>query len=410
MEYAVKVNNLSKKYKIGHKQKYYALRDSIAALLANPLGSSGSEKDKPFLALKDVSFEVSPGEVVGIIGSNGAGKSTLLKIIGRITLPTEGEIRINGRIGSLLEVGTGFHPELTGRENIFLNGAILGMKQAEIKKHFAEIVEFAGIENFLDTPVKHYSSGMHVRLAFSVAAHLETEILLVDEVLAVGDAEFQKKSLGKMEQVTGKEGRTVLFVSHNMTAIQNLCTRCLWLEDGAVKDFGETKKIVEEYIKTINSATSISINIRKDREGNGKVRIKNVYLKDSNGKDTAFFRSGQDAQIWLEYAVLDKNVKSIDAALAIDYLASQNRLAFVNSKVIGTKIPITTDRMIKILIPKLPFNVGSYPFNIHISNDGVVFDWIKNAGFFRVETGGYYKEGNDLGQVFGPVLIPFRFL
>jgi lipopolysaccharide transport system ATP-binding protein len=228
----IKVEGLGKKYIISHEggQRYTALRDVIAKK-AKGLVKKGIElpAKEEFWALKDVSFEIKQGEAVGIIGRNGAGKSTLLKILSRITEPTHGRIEINGRVASLLEVGTGFHPELTGRENIFLNGAILGMSRAEIRKKFDEIVDFSGIEKFLDTPVKRYSSGMYVRLAFAVAAHLEPEILVVDEVLAVGDAEFQKKCLGKMQDVSNKEGRTVLFVSHNMGAVNTLCNRALLL-------------------------------------------------------------------------------------------------------------------------------------------------------------------------------------
>src|SRR5438094_1380780 len=237
----ITVENLGKKYSLRHQrnERYTALRDVIAekALgffknLKSGNGVSVSKED--FWALKDVSFEVQRGEVVGIIGRNGAGKSTLLKILSRITEPTEGRVRIRGRVASLLEVGTGFHPELTGRENIFLNGAILGMRKVEIRKKFDEIVAFAEVERFLDVPVKRFSSGMHMRLAFAVAAHLEPELLLVDEVLAVGDASFQKKCLGKMDRVTRQEGRTVLFVSHNMAAVSSLCSEALVLQDGLV--------------------------------------------------------------------------------------------------------------------------------------------------------------------------------
>ena len=230
---AIKVENLGKKYKIGRK-KSGDLRESVNLFLDRFRKNGHSEveqAEKEFWALKDVSFEIKQGEAVGVIGRNGAGKSTLLKILSRITEPTTGRIEINGRVSSLLEVGTGFHPELTGRENIFLNGTILGMRRREVKEKFDEIVDFSGVEKFIDTPIKHYSSGMKVRLAFSVAAHLEPEILLIDEVLAIGDAEFQKKCLGKMEDVTG-QGRTVVFVSHNMGAIQNLCTTGLFLEKG----------------------------------------------------------------------------------------------------------------------------------------------------------------------------------
>ncbi len=259
----IKVENLGKKYIIGHQQqeRYTALRDVIAnraKALLNPFQKANSQiqnSKEEFWALKDVSFEIKQGDRVGIIGRNGAGKSTLLKVLSRITEPTTGSVRIKGRVASLLEVGTGFHPELTGRENIYLNGAILGMSKAEIKRKFDEIVAFAEVEKFLDMPVKRYSSGMYVRLAFAVAAHLEPEILVVDEVLAVGDAQFQKKCLGKMEDV-GKEGRTVLFVSHNMSAIRSLCTLAIALSNGILKDIGEINNITDKYLADLSQSKS----------------------------------------------------------------------------------------------------------------------------------------------------------
>ncbi len=262
----IKVENLSKRYIIGHDRnaggafKYKSLRDSLTHLsrsafqrLLHPLSPNRENTDlEEFWALRDVSFEINQGDRVGIIGRNGAGKSTLLKILSRITEPTTGKIQIKGRVASLLEVGTGFHPELSGRENIYLNGAVLGMTRAEIKRKFDEIVAFSEVEKFLDTPVKHYSSGMYVRLAFSVAAHLEPEILVVDEVLAVGDAQFQKKCLGKMEDVA-KEGRTVLFVSHNMVAVQQLCSKCILLSEGKIQIFSDTKNVISKYLSLTNS-------------------------------------------------------------------------------------------------------------------------------------------------------------
>ena len=252
----IRVENLSKKYIIGHQrqEKYTALRDVIANGAKGLFQSFQSprskiqDREEEFWALKDVSFEIKQGDRVGIIGRNGAGKSTLLKILSRITEPTEGRIRIKGRVASLLEVGTGFHPELTGRENIFLNGAILGMSRVDIVRKFDEIVAFAEVERFLDTPVKRYSSGMYVRLAFAVAAHLEPEILIVDEVLAVGDAQFQKKCLGKMEDVAEKEGRTVIFVSHNMSALSSLCNSAIMLERGQTKYQGDVFLAIEKYL------------------------------------------------------------------------------------------------------------------------------------------------------------------
>jgi len=252
MSIAVRAESLGKLYLIGHRQQAAgSLRESLMNALREPLrrlrGHSGAVEDDTIWALKDVSFEVSQGEVMGIIGRNGAGKSTLLKVLARITEPTEGRAEIRGRVGSLLEVGTGFHPELTGRENIFLNAAILGMKRAEVRRRFDEIVDFAEIEKFLDTAVKHYSSGMYMRLAFAVAAHLDTDILFVDEVLAVGDAAFQKKCLGKMGEVT-KQGRTVLFVSHSMPAMQQLCSRCVLLARGGVEFDGPVDEAIDRYL------------------------------------------------------------------------------------------------------------------------------------------------------------------
>ena len=253
---AIRVEHLGKRYKIGLRPEgYRTLRESLTHALSFPfrLGrqSRRAESKSDFWALKDVSLEVKPGEVVGIIGANGSGKTTLLKILSRITEPTAGRVEVYGRVGSLLEVGTGFHPELTGRENIYLNGAILGMKKAEIIRKFDEIVAFAGVEKFIETPVKHYSSGMYVRLAFAVAAHLEPEILLVDEVLAVGDAAFQKKCLGKMGKVAS-EGRTVLFVSHNLEAVLNLCPQTFVLNGGSLVFQGESEKALTFYLNSLS--------------------------------------------------------------------------------------------------------------------------------------------------------------
>ncbi len=251
-------------------------------------GEAPSRSTEEFWALKDVSFEVQKGEVIGIIGRNGAGKSTLLKILSRITTPTEGTVEVHGRIGSLLEVGTGFHPELSGRENIYLSGSILGMKRSEIDAKFDEIVRFAEMEKFLDTPVKRYSSGMYVRLAFAVAAHLEPEILIVDEVLAVGDAAFQKKCLGKMGDVA-KEGRTVLFVSHNMSAVASLCTRGLLVSDGRVVAEGDVQQIISEYLES-----SAELDGRYEKPANiesGKVNIERVLLKNADGVATTFYNN-----------------------------------------------------------------------------------------------------------------------
>ena len=298
-DFAIKVENLGKLYRIGAQQERYpTLRETLVRSFVRPLhwmqskfqrssvqpiGKLKADPGDDFIwALKDVSFDVKQGEVVGIIGRNGAGKSTLLRVLAHITEPTEGRVALRGRVGSLLEVGTGFHPELTGRENIYLNGAILGMKKVEIERKFDEIVAFSEIEKFLDTPVKHYSSGMYVRLAFAVAAHMEPEILLVDEVLAVGDAEFKKKCLGKMGQVAG-EGRTVLFVSHDMVAVKSLCEKAFIIESGKIIAAGGADEVINKYIMSANTQEKDDYVIRsnmRSREGNGKVIFREWWIED----------------------------------------------------------------------------------------------------------------------------------
>jgi len=297
-EPVIRSEGLAKRYRIRHEAapRYKALRDVIAQSVRGARGGNGAARPavEDFWALDDVSFEVARGEVVGIIGRNGAGKSTLLKILSRITEPTRGRVVIEGRVASLLEVGTGFHPELTGRENVFLNGAILGMSRAEIKARFDAIVDFAEVERFLDTPVKRYSSGMYVRLAFAVAAHLEPEILIVDEVLAVGDIAFQKKCLGKMQEVsTG--GRTVLFVSHNMAAIQNLCSSALLLSAGRVTARGAVGDVVARYLEESGELADTAIASRKDRRGSGALRLTEISLRGANGEPVHAFASGGTA-------------------------------------------------------------------------------------------------------------------
>jgi len=308
----INVKNLSKKYIISHQQRgdSSSLREVITNGVANfgkkllspfSLHSSRvSDYHEDFWALKDVSFEVKQGDRIGIIGRNGAGKSTLLKILSRITDPTTGSVRIKGRVASLLEVGTGFHPELSGRENIYLNGAILGMRREESRRKFDEIVAFAEIEKFLDTPVKRYSSGMYVRLAFAVAAHLEPEILIVDEVLAVGDAQFQKKCLGKMEDV-GREGRTVLFVSHNMAVISRLCSRCVYLKHGAIAAIGETSTVLEQYLTDGFSNQSGDVVFT----GGEKeiVRFISARTSGTDGAPRTCFRSDENIRVLITYQV-----------------------------------------------------------------------------------------------------------
>jgi lipopolysaccharide transport system ATP-binding protein len=289
---AIRIDGLGKKYRIRHqnRERYVALRDVVSERVGNFLrggGSGARPVAEDFWALKDVSFEVTRGEVTGVIGRNGAGKSTLLKVISRITEPSEGRVELTGRVASMLEVGTGFHPELTGRENIYLNGAILGMRHAEIRRQFDEIVDFSGVEEFLDTPVKRFSSGMYVRLAFAVAAHLHTEILIVDEVLAVGDAEFQKKCLGRMSEVA-QGGRTVLFVSHNMGAIRRLTQRCIVLDQGRIKADGPPQEAIERYLQQTSDGAAFGLFVRdKPRPTDRPFYVERVVTRREDGAGPA---------------------------------------------------------------------------------------------------------------------------
>ena len=356
MEPAIKIEGVSKKYEVG-LQNSSSLRES----LANVFRSKGSNT-ADFWALRDVSFDINAGDVVGIVGKNGAGKSTLLKILSRITYPTQGKIEINGRVASLLEVGTGFHPELTGRENIFLNGTILGMKRAEVKTKFDEIVEFSGVSKFIDTPVKHYSSGMYVRLAFAVAAHLEPEILVVDEVLAVGDAEFQKKCIGKMQDVSKQSGRTVLFVSHNMSAVNSLCTRGVLLQQGQVVKQGTAFEITEHYLKN-----AIGLNSQKTWQSGGDEVIKPVQLRviDEQGAPTDFIKVNQKVGFEVIYDVLQAGFK---ATPNYHVMTANGDTAFVSvdpTVVADTRAP---GRYKSVMwIPANLLNEGGYTIGIAIS-------------------------------------------
>jgi lipopolysaccharide transport system ATP-binding protein len=311
----IRVEGLGKRYRLGGRERYYALRDVVDRAVRAPFGliqrrnrSAGKERERPdhVWALKDVSFEVKRGEVLGVIGRNGAGKSTLLKILSRITEPTAGYAEITGRVGSLLEVGTGFHPELSGRENIYFNGAVLGMRRAEIRRKFDEIVAFADVEDFIDTPVKHYSSGMQMRLAFAVAAHLEPEILLVDEVLAVGDAEFQRRCLRKMGEVA-KRGRTILFVSHSMAAITRLCDRGLLLESGHIACDGPAQRVVRTYVQSgTNSPSAHSWDHANQSPGNAIARLRSIRARGADGRTVESVDIGAPVGIEMEFEVLEE--------------------------------------------------------------------------------------------------------
>ncbi len=389
MEPIIEIKNIGKKYNIVHqKGGYVALRDVLTNIFKNPFRFlkkktqelTGTEVKEEFWALKDVSFNINKGEVIGIIGRNGAGKSTLLKVLSKITPPTTGEIKIRGRVSSLLEVGTGFHPELTGRENIFLNGAILGMQQKEIVKKFEDIVTFAGVEKFLDTPVKYYSSGMYVRLAFAVAAHMDPDILIVDEVLAVGDAEFQKKCLGKMNEVTKKEGRTILFVSHNMSAIQNLCSRTVLLEHGKVVMFDETEKVINYYLNnnnTSNAVTEFDVNPNKD------LQISKVTMVDSSGAPSARIPIGERFSVKIDFQVFQP-VKNAVLALRFYHQgelilrsATSDKTAQLSNFAEGTYTA-------SIDIPAFLFNVGGYFFDAVFYQPFITDIDLKQNLFFEI--------------------------
>ena len=348
-------------------------------------------------ALQDINFSVETGEIVGIIGKNGAGKSTLLKILSRVTAPTRGEIRLKGKIASLLEVGTGFHPELTGRENVFLNGSIMGMSRQEIKRKLDEIIDFSGVDRFIDTPVKRYSSGMYVRLAFGVAAYLEPEILIVDEVLAVGDAEFQKKCIGKMQDVSQQEGRTVLFVSHNMAAVKSLCTQALVLKNGKV-DFakGSTETAIQHYLKLEDELMAIPLSDRKDRQGAGQVRISSMEFRDANGNPVPQFISGEKSEIRVYF---ESTLRNSGHNNMIGILVERNdgfTILDLSNVYTGHGIHFNQERgYISCFIDKLPLSGGSYYIHLILWHNDQVQDWIQNAGNLLVEEGDYYGTGQS---------------
>ena len=412
----ITVEHLSKRYIIGHQRaKGDGLRHRIEDALRSPWRWVRQRKrakqaqSEEFWALKDVAFEVQQGEVLGIIGRNGAGKSTLLKILSRITEPTEGRIRVKGRVASLLEVGTGFHPELTGRENIFLNGAILGMTRVEIRKKFDEIVAFAEIERFLDTPVKRYSSGMYVRLAFAVAAHLEPEILIVDEVLAVGDTAFQDKCMGKMKEVSHSQGRTVLFVSHNMGAIQTLCGTALLLHGGRILINGEVGNTVKRYYQL--SAPQSTCNLsRCSRTGTGEARITAVQLEDAEGCVQSHFRMGEPLTIVVraEFPVEIQN-PTFGVNIVTD---SGIRVADCRSSHYNLRIgPVRGSVEYRMCIDSILLFPRSYSVEPWVADAAGLsdLDWVRSAATFVVSSGRRFMGGANVTSEHGISFIPTRW-
>ncbi len=419
---AIRVEGLGKKYVIRHQSegRYQTLRNALSGavrraghLLVNRLRgllAPPSPRWEEFWALRDVSFEVQPGEVVGIVGRNGAGKSTLLKLLSRITAPSCGRIRTRGRIASLLEVGTGFHPELTGRENISLNGAILGMSRKETARRFDEIVDFAGIEKFLDMPVKYYSSGMYMRLAFSVAAHLEPDILVIDEVLAVGDLQFQKKCLDRMDHVS-KSGRTILFVSHNMQAVRSLCQRCLLLSDGKLIREESPSEIIAEYYRlngNIGLTPSTAVHDSRLRRGSGEARFTTVEVKDCEGRVRNEFLMGEPVRFHIRYHCYQP-VRNLYFAIIFKSIVQDIQVSCIRTPLSRFAVPAGTLGEAVVELPSAPFRPGEYPMMYWLGDEHTVpydaldtllnpliittdrtfqqlgFDPARESGFFNVD-------------------------
>jgi lipopolysaccharide transport system ATP-binding protein len=400
-EIVIKAENIGKKYVIGHQTengRYVALRD---VLMHNARTLWNKTRDlvtgEPIIqgdtleevwALEDVNFEICRGEAVGVIGRNGAGKSTLLKILSRITEPSTGKATIKGRVASLLEVGTGFHPELTGRENIYLNGTILGMTRTEIRRKFDEIIAFAEVDKYLDTPVKRYSSGMYVRLAFAVAAHLEPEILVVDEVLAVGDATFQKKCLGKMGEVAN-EGRTVLFVSHNMAAVEALCSKVMIISKGRNGPLGPTREAVQTYLQEGSSNLGLPLRERKDRKGKGRVRFTDISFLSNSGVKSNVYAIGDDICICLR--VENSCSSDVTVRLSLSVNTSHESLISCDSALKGRTytIPGASESLLICRIISSPLNFGNYDVSVAIFDGHEPEDWIVSAAKFSIESGGF---------------------
>lgn len=404
----IRIENLAKSYHIEHGQprsQYRTFRETLTDLATAPLRRIRGEtngRSEEFWALKGVNLEVQKGEVIGIIGRNGAGKSTLLKILSRITAPTTGRVELHGRVGSLLEVGTGFHPELTGRENILLNGSILGMTRREIQRSFDEIVEFSGVEKFLDTPVKRYSSGMYVRLAFAVAAHLEPEIMIIDEVLAVGDAEFQRKCLGKMQDVAG-HGRTVLFVSHNMAAVQRLCQRAVLLCGGVVSEQGETAGVVERYLRdNENGSTQISaiLDGHCNRRPGSEIVLRKVQVF-ADGRESTVVPMGATLEILTTFQ-REPPIANMRFGIAIEDRSGQRLLAFSPTLQAPHLIREAFQQgTFRCEIPCIRLLPGSYYLTLIIGSGAADLDRVDRAVMFTIESTDVFRTGYAPGPNHG---------
>ncbi|MCM8569197.1 ABC transporter ATP-binding protein [Gramella jeungdoensis] len=420
MSIILTADNISKQYRLGEvgvgtigddlKRWWYNIRGKEDPFLkVGAMNDRRAMADQDYVwALKDISFEVKQGEVLGIIGKNGAGKSTLLKLLSRVTSPTTGVIRTKGRIASLLEIGTGFHPELTGRENIFMNGAVLGMTRDEIKSKLDEIIAFSGCEKYIDTPVKRYSSGMTVRLGFGVAAHLEPEILVIDEVLAVGDAEFQKKAIGKMQDLSTGEGRTVLFVSHNMGSIQQLCSRTLVLENGKLSFTGDAKDGIDFYLNSGIQRSRELLSTREDRHGSGEFRFSTINVSIPEGGVMSTLLSGETYNFEITYKV---NVDLYSVQIRLMFMDNRGIVRFLCNNEFSSKAQnlMKTERgTIVCTVPKFPLPNGRYSIRLTCFSSGHIIDDIENAFEFEVAGGNFFGTGKEQGLKEG-VLVPNSF-
>jgi lipopolysaccharide transport system ATP-binding protein len=405
----IDVRDISKRYRIGVNHISDTFFDQIKSTLTSPLKNfkriSGlsnfkNDEDTIFWALKHINFKVQKGEVLGIIGHNGAGKSTLLKVLSRITAPSSGSIEIKGRVASLLEVGTGFHPELTGRDNIYMNGTILGMTKKEIDSKLDQIIEFSGVSKHLDTAVKFYSSGMKVRLAFSVAAHLDPEVLIIDEVLAVGDAEFQSKCLGRMSDIAN-EGRTILFVSHDMAAVQKLCTRVCTMSGGSIIYDGNPADAVYEYLFLKKDVHKAMLGSRIDRVGGDTFKFENIQLLTSENKETSLVLSGQTLKFRLFYKDKAKSEKSF-FDLHITVYSYDDRFMFTcSTQASGYLITMEEEGIIDCTIEKFPLTPGEYKVNLYATKNGEIVDWIKDTTRITVIEGDFYNSGKIFSHKYG---------
>lgn len=397
---AIDIKNISKVYRIdpaSGKSGSRTLQEDLKALVQVPFRGKGIKpKKEEVWALKDVSLKIREGEVLGIIGRNGAGKSTLLKVLSKITEPSAGFADVYGRIGSLLEVGTGFHSELTGRENVYLSGAILGMRKAEINRKYDEIVAFSGIEQYIDTPVKRYSSGMAVRLAFAVAAHLDPEILLIDEVLAVGDVSFQQKCLGKMSEVADG-GRTILFISHNMGAIKGLCSRAVWIDKGVIKADGDVDDVVQEYLVASSEQGEWHTEIagRHDRGGNGSLRFAGFRLRDSNGETLPSVISGEPIEMVLTYEMTASDVKNASIYIWIRDAFTKGMISLSNEWTGDDLSGLPHRGEIICRLPRFPLRNGRYYVDLGANINGVKADRVLRAVSLNVITGKFFPSGKN---------------